>query len=185
MLARGSLLTTVALATFLTGTYSTFQVVFCPDYFLLQQYLSKEQAKNPCKLSKLENAVELACSQYILCFTDTHLGSRPSPIPATRIAACSWVGVVNAVGVILVLPFCRPLDATFQWRRGAYLGTCRIVFYLLNLHIKSRHTYFARAGTSREEDSYKTDASLSEQGREYAKKMSEALVRHREGERRK
>ncbi|MCJ1458379.1 hypothetical protein MMC28_008751 [Mycoblastus sanguinarius] len=59
----------------------------------------------------------------------------------------------------------------------------RIVFYLLNLHIKSRHTYFARAGTSREEDSYKADASLSEQGVEYAKKMGEALIRHREGER--
>jgi 6-phosphofructo-2-kinase/fructose-2,6-biphosphatase 4 len=59
----------------------------------------------------------------------------------------------------------------------------RIVFYLLNLHIKSRHTFFARAGTSREEDSYKTDASLSEQGVEYAKKLGDTLIRHREGER--
>jgi len=57
------------------------------------------------------------------------------------------------------------------------------VFYLLNLHIKSRHTYFARAGTSREEDSYKTDASLSEQGVDYAKKMGETIIRHRERER--
>ena len=56
------------------------------------------------------------------------------------------------------------------------------VFYLLNLHIKSRHTYFARAGTSREEDSYKTDAALSEQGKDYAKKMGETLLRHRETE---
>lgn len=56
------------------------------------------------------------------------------------------------------------------------------VFYLLNLHIKSRHTYFARAGTSREEDSYKTDASLSEQGVDYARKMGETLLRHRERE---
>ena len=59
----------------------------------------------------------------------------------------------------------------------------RIVFYLLNLHIKSRHTYFARAGTSGEEDSYKADASLSEQGVEYARKMGETLIRHRELER--
>ncbi|KAL9121723.1 MAG: hypothetical protein Q9187_001717 [Circinaria calcarea] len=59
----------------------------------------------------------------------------------------------------------------------------RIVFYLLNLHIKSRHTYFARAGTSREEDSYKTDAVLSEQGIEYAKNMTETLIMHREEER--
>lgn len=59
----------------------------------------------------------------------------------------------------------------------------RIVFYLLNLHIKSRHTYFARAGTSREEDSYRADASLSELGVDYAKKMSETLLHHRESER--
>ncbi|KAL8654183.1 MAG: hypothetical protein Q9210_001667 [Variospora velana] len=60
----------------------------------------------------------------------------------------------------------------------------RIVFYLLNLHIKSRHTYFARAGTSRDEDSYKTDAGLSDQGRLYAEKMGQVLLRHRDGERR-
>ena len=60
----------------------------------------------------------------------------------------------------------------------------RIVFYLLNLHIKSRHTYFARAGTSSEQDLYKTDSSLSEQGMEYARKMSETLLNHRGEERR-
>jgi len=59
----------------------------------------------------------------------------------------------------------------------------RIVFYLLNLHIKSRHTYFVRAGTSKNEESYKADAGLSEQGLEYAQKMSEALIKHREEER--
>ena len=59
----------------------------------------------------------------------------------------------------------------------------RIVFYLLNLHIKSRHTYFARAGTSKQEDSFKTDTSLSEEGKEYANKMGETLIRHREKER--
>ena len=56
----------------------------------------------------------------------------------------------------------------------------RIVFYLLNLHIKSRQTYFARAGTSSEEDSYKSDAPLGEQGQDYAKKMGDALLKHRE-----
>lgn len=75
----------------------------------------------------------------------------------------------------------------------------RIVFYLLNLHIKSRHTYFARvswisphttpyltkmqAGTSSKVDTYKADASLSEQGIDYAKKMGAALINHRESER--
>lgn len=59
----------------------------------------------------------------------------------------------------------------------------RIVFYLLNLHIKSRHTYFARAGTTLDEESYKADASLSAQGKEYAKKMTDVLLKHREEER--
>ncbi|KAJ5825494.1 hypothetical protein N7474_002632 [Penicillium riverlandense] len=56
----------------------------------------------------------------------------------------------------------------------------RIVFYLLNLHIKSRRTYFARAGVSVEADSYKADVSLSAQGTDYAKKMTECLLAHRE-----
>ncbi|KIW27023.1 uncharacterized protein PV07_06804 [Cladophialophora immunda] len=60
----------------------------------------------------------------------------------------------------------------------------RIVFYLLNLHIKSRHTYFARAGTTLEEESFKADARLSPQGKDYAKKMTETLLSHREEERR-
>ncbi|TFB02121.1 Putative 6-phosphofructo-2-kinase/fructose-2,6-bisphosphatase YLR345W [Trichoderma ghanense] len=59
----------------------------------------------------------------------------------------------------------------------------RIVFYLTNLHIKSRTTFFARAGTTAEEDSYKADAELSEEGRYYAKMMSETLLKHREQER--
>ncbi|EDN93223.1 hypothetical protein SS1G_09089 [Sclerotinia sclerotiorum 1980 UF-70] len=59
----------------------------------------------------------------------------------------------------------------------------RIVFYLMNLHIKSRQTFFARAGTSSLDDSYKADASLSDEGRAYAQKMSDALLKHREEER--
>ena len=59
----------------------------------------------------------------------------------------------------------------------------RIVFFLLNLHIKSRRIYFVRGGTSSEEDSYKSDASLSEQGEDYAKKMTDSLLQHRDRER--
>ncbi|KAI6882839.1 6-phosphofructo-2-kinase/fructose-2,6-bisphosphatase-like protein, partial [Hortaea werneckii] len=58
----------------------------------------------------------------------------------------------------------------------------RIVFYLLNLHIKSRQIYFCRAGTTRDEDSYKADASLSGEGEDYARKMGDALTAHRENE---
>lgn len=58
----------------------------------------------------------------------------------------------------------------------------RIVFYLTNTHIKSRTTFFARAGTATEEDSYKADAPLSEKGHEYARIMCETLIKHREEE---
>lgn len=59
----------------------------------------------------------------------------------------------------------------------------RIVFYLTNLHIKSRTTFFVRAGTATEEESYKADAPLSEEGHAYAQQMAETLIRHREQER--
>ncbi|KFA76306.1 hypothetical protein S40288_02995 [Stachybotrys chartarum IBT 40288] len=59
----------------------------------------------------------------------------------------------------------------------------RIVFYLTNTHIKSRATYFVRAGATTEEDSYKADAPLSEEGMAYTKVMSETLLKHREQER--
>ncbi|KAL8734479.1 MAG: hypothetical protein Q9166_001378 [cf. Caloplaca sp. 2 TL-2023] len=41
----------------------------------------------------------------------------------------------------------------------------------------------SQAGTTSDEDSYKTDASLSDQGRLYAEKMGQALLQHRDGER--
>ncbi|EAQ86478.1 6-phosphofructo-2-kinase, putative [Chaetomium globosum CBS 148.51] len=59
----------------------------------------------------------------------------------------------------------------------------RIVFYLTNLHIKCRTTFFVRAGPATDEDSYKADAPLSEEGKIYAEKMTETLLRHREQER--
>ncbi|PSS02400.1 bifunctional 6-phosphofructo-2-kinase/fructose-2,6-bisphosphate 2-phosphatase [Coniella lustricola] len=59
----------------------------------------------------------------------------------------------------------------------------RIVFYLTNLHIKSRTTFFVRAGSA-EEESYRSDADLSEAGKAYSIKMTETLLKHREQERR-
>ncbi|RMJ26729.1 6-phosphofructo-2-kinase [Aspergillus sp. HF37] len=56
----------------------------------------------------------------------------------------------------------------------------RIVFYMLNLHVKTRRTYFARAGVSQEAYSYKADASISAQGEDYAKKMTERLLQDRQ-----
>lgn len=137
---------------------------------------------------KEEYVVGMACSRCILRFPDNHRGSRPRAVSATHIGAYCWTGVYISLGWFLCYSFVLRWIRYFSEEgclRGLLVIICRIVFYLLNLHIKSRHTYFARAGTSREEDSYKTDASLSEQGREHAKKMSETLIRHREGERRK
>lgn len=58
----------------------------------------------------------------------------------------------------------------------------RIVFYLTNLHIKTRTTFFVRAGTTEDDDSYKSDGPLSAKGEVYAQKMTEALLKHREEE---
>lgn len=81
-----------------------------------------------------------------------------------------WIKMINAGERIIV-----------NNKSFGYLSH-RIVFYLLNLHIKSRHTYFVRAGVTLEEESFKADASLSEQGEEYARKMTDALIQHRERE---
>ncbi|KAK3179539.1 hypothetical protein K4F52_009031 [Lecanicillium sp. MT-2017a] len=58
----------------------------------------------------------------------------------------------------------------------------RIVFYLTNLHIKSRKTFFVRAGVTTDEDSFRADAPLSEAGKLYARKMTDTLLKHREQE---
>jgi 6-phosphofructo-2-kinase/fructose-2,6-biphosphatase 4 len=67
-------------------------------------------------------------------------------------------------------------------RSFGYLAN-RIVFYLMNLHIKSRRTFFARAGTSDKTDYYQADASLGEEGKAYAEQMAITLIEHRDAER--
>ncbi|SZF01711.1 unnamed protein product [Blumeria hordei] len=52
----------------------------------------------------------------------------------------------------------------------------RIVFYLMNLHIKSRAIFFARAGASDDENSYKSDDSLGDDGVNYSQKMTNTLL---------
>lgn len=58
----------------------------------------------------------------------------------------------------------------------------RIVFYLMNLHTRLRCLYFARAGRSKHEDSYRADASLSQEGVDYSISLVNAITRHREKE---
>jgi len=59
----------------------------------------------------------------------------------------------------------------------------RIVFFLLNLRIKSRQIYFVRAGTATQDEQTMSDAHLSEEGVEYSKRMSDSLLAFREKER--
>lgn len=82
-----------------------------------------------------------------------------------------WVKIVNG-GERVIVNMCK----------FGYLSQ-RIVFYLLNLHIKSRQTYFVRAGSTPDSESYKADASLSATGQDYAKKMCDRLIAHRNEER--
>ncbi|KAK9455599.1 6-phosphofructo-2-kinase-domain-containing protein [Dipodascopsis uninucleata] len=65
---------------------------------------------------------------------------------------------------------------------SGYLAN-RIVFYLMNIHIKAGCVYFARAGPSTEiRPVYKSDPHLSDTGREYAKKLANTLLAHRHAE---
>ncbi|EPS41866.1 hypothetical protein H072_4187 [Dactylellina haptotyla CBS 200.50] len=61
--------------------------------------------------------------------------------------------------------------------RFGYLPN-RIVFYLMNLHIKTRRTYFARSGVAIQ-DSYKADAPLSDNGLDYARRLADTITKFR------
>lgn len=57
----------------------------------------------------------------------------------------------------------------------------RIVFFLMNTHVKSGNYYFARAGQSDDSElSYRGDGVLSEKGHDYAKKLKQTLLHHLE-----
>ncbi|KAF3920453.1 6-phosphofructo-2-kinase [Dactylellina cionopaga] len=61
--------------------------------------------------------------------------------------------------------------------RFGYLPN-RVVFYLMNLHIKTRRTYFARSGVAIQ-DSYKADAPLSESGLDYSRRLADTVTKVR------
>lgn len=58
----------------------------------------------------------------------------------------------------------------------------RIVFFLMNTHLKSGSVYFARAGPSSTDSElqYKNDDPLNETGHDYAKKLRDTLLAHLE-----
>jgi hypothetical protein len=61
-----------------------------------------------------------------------------------------------------------------------YLAS-RILFYLLNLHTQRRTMYFARAGDSKA-TTYKSDDDLNDQGKTYAKLLSNRFLSFRKEE---
>ena len=90
----------------------------------------------------------------------------------------SWVKMIN-IGERMVVN----KGTTAGGKGGSsgnfgYLGS-RIVFFLMNLHVKPRTLYFARAGKSADR-SYRSDAPLSEEGLLYARKMADTVLRRRE-----
>lgn len=56
----------------------------------------------------------------------------------------------------------------------------RIVFFLMNIHVKSGCVYFARAGSGEKsaELQYRNDEPLSKNGHEYARKLRDTLLAH-------
>jgi 6-phosphofructo-2-kinase / fructose-2,6-biphosphatase 4 len=74
----------------------------------------------------------------------------------------------------------RPLRECDQLLTKGYLAS-RVCFYLMNLHTQRRTLYFARAGKS-QDASFKADAELSPEGKDYAQKLAGRLLEFRREE---
>ncbi|KAF2710186.1 6-phosphofructo-2-kinase/fructose-2,6-bisphosphatase-like protein [Pleomassaria siparia CBS 279.74] len=147
------------------GIQTVFIESHCTDERIIQENVRRVKISSPDYQGwKDEDAIK----DYL-----ARINSRIPHYETMEEPDLHWIKMINA-GERVVVNNCA----------FGYLSQ-RIVFYLLNLHIKSRQTYFARAGTTREEDSYKADASLSPEGHDYATKMSEVLGKYREEERQK
>ncbi|KAG0740824.1 hypothetical protein G6F57_002425 [Rhizopus arrhizus] len=80
------------------------------------------------------------------------------------------------------LPFVKNMNAGEQFIVNNVVGylQSRIVYYLMNLHIQPRHIYFARSAPSLNDNSYKADANLSEEGKHYAEKLKDFMLAYHE-----
>lgn len=80
------------------------------------------------------------------------------------------------------LPFVKNMNAGEQFIVNNVIGylQSRIVYYLMNLHIQRRTIYFARSAPSLNDNSYKADANLSEEGKEYAEKLKDFMLAYHE-----
>ncbi|KAJ5936479.1 hypothetical protein N7454_005114 [Penicillium verhagenii] len=137
---------------------------WCDDERIIEENVRRVKISSPDYVSW---SPEDAVKHYL-----TRISSRIPQFQTMEEKDLNYIKMINAGERLIV-----------NNRSFGYLSN-RIVFYLLNLHIKSRRTYFARAGVSVEADSYKADASLSEQGEDYAQKMTQCLLAHREAENR-
>ncbi|KAH8701252.1 6-phosphofructo-2-kinase/fructose-2,6-bisphosphatase-like protein [Phaeosphaeriaceae sp. PMI808] len=147
------------------GIQTVFIESHCTDERIIQENVRRVKIGSPDYIGwKDEDAVH----DYL-----ARINARIPHFETMEEPDLHWIKMINA-GERVIVNNCA----------FGYLSQ-RIVFYLLNLHIKSRQTYFARAGTTRDEDSYKADANLCEEGRDYAKKMSEVLLAYREEEKQK
>ncbi|KAJ8657907.1 hypothetical protein O0I10_006435 [Lichtheimia ornata] len=80
------------------------------------------------------------------------------------------------------LPFVKLLNVGEQIIMNGVMGylQSRIVYYLMNLHIRPRKIYFARTGrTFNEATAYKEDPELSPEGFEYAEKLKNFVMAYR------
>ncbi|KAF2000888.1 6-phosphofructo-2-kinase/fructose-2,6-bisphosphatase-like protein [Amniculicola lignicola CBS 123094] len=144
------------------GIQTVFIESYCNDERIIQENVRRVKISSPDYQGWSDDD---AVADYL-----NRINSRIPHFETMEEPDLHWIKMINA-GDRLVVNNCA----------FGYLSQ-RIVFYLLNLHIKSRQTYFARAGTTYESDSYKADASLSPEGRDYAKKMSDTLMKYREEE---
>ena len=144
------------------GIQTLFIESHCTDERIIQENVRRVKISSPdYKDWKDEDAV----ADYL-----ARINARIPHFETMEEPELHWVKMINA-GQRVVVNNCA----------FGYLSQ-RIVFYLTNLHIKFRKTYFTRAGTTREADGYKADAFLSPEGQDYANKMSETLLSHREEE---
>ncbi|KAL4782302.1 6-phosphofructo-2-kinase-domain-containing protein [Aspergillus varians] len=136
---------------------------WCDDYHIIEENVRRVKISSPDQYVGWTS--EDAVKHYL-----ARISARIPQFHTMEEKDLNYIKMINAGERLIV-----------NNRSFGYLSN-RIVFYLLNLHIKTRRTYFARAGVSVDANSYKADGPLSEKGQDYAVKMTEALLKDRESE---
>lgn len=141
------------------GVQTLFIESFCDDEKIIQDNVRSVKISSPDYQGW---SSEKAVQDYL-----ARLAARIPFFETLEDLDLHWIKMINAGSRIMVN------DCAF-----GYLSQ-RIVFYLLNLHIKTRYIYFARAGMPNDYES-KGDSCLSPEGKDYARKMTDTLIAHRQ-----